>query len=240
MISTRKFWMVLIGGLVAASLLAFSSRELSAQGATGTIKIKVALQGTPPTMTKLQTASDPFCAGKTVMDESVISGGGALKNAVAYLDGVAGTFTAPATSVVIDQNGCHYSPHVALMQVGQTLEIKNSDQTLHNVHCYKGQETVFNRAMFQGMANIQHKVEQNGNVLKLKCDVHPWMTGYIFVTKNPFAAVSGDDGVATIANVPAGAHTLKIWHEKLGEQTQAVTVTAGGTAEVTVTYQPGA
>ena len=249
----RAFFGILLVGVLGSVALILSGCDTAmAQGAaTGTVKVKVAFQGTPPTMKKLITTADPFCAGKVVTDESVLVANGALQNAVASLDGVAGTFTPPSASVVVDQNGCHYAPHVTMMQVGQNLEVKNSDQTLHNVHAYKAQAkaapatleakgTAFNRAMFQGMANIKQKIEQDGNVLKLKCDVHPWMTGYVFVSKNPFAAVSGADGAALINNVPAGAHTLKVWHEKFGEKTQQVTVTAGATAEVTITYQPGA
>jgi hypothetical protein len=71
-----------------------------------------------------------------------------------------------------------------------------------------------------------------GDVVKFKCDVHPWMTGYVLVTDNPFFSVTGDDGAFEIKNVPAGKYTVEVWHERLGSQTQEVTVADGKPVEL--------
>lgn len=242
----QVFWFSAVVVLTLFSAYILQGQRLSAEEAAatgGTIKVTVlAGEGVVATADKkLQTASDPFCAGKTVVDETVVlTADKKLQNVVAALDGVTGTFPAPTTPAVVDQNGCHYVPHVLTAQVGQKIQIKNSDTTLHNVHGYKGTATDFNRAMFQNMPPIEHSYAENGEVRKIKCDVHPWMTGFIYLTNHPFVGVTGADGTVTLSNVPAGTHNLKVWHEKLGEKTQVVTVTAGQTTEVSVSLAPPA
>ena len=75
-------------------------------------------------------------------------------------------------------------------RAGQTVEIRNSDQTLHNVHTYKGTATLFNLAHIQGTGPQKKKFPTAGDVVKFKCDVHPWMTGWVVVTDNPYFAVT--------------------------------------------------
>ena len=113
---------------------------------------------------------------------------------------------------------------MVVAHAGQTVEIRNSDQTLHNVHTYKGTATLFNLAHIQGTGPQKKKFPTVGDVVKFKCDVHPWMTGWVLVTDNPYFAVTGDDGSFTIKDVPAGKYTVEVWHEKLGTQTKEVTV----------------
>jgi plastocyanin len=162
--------------------------------------------------------------------------GGVLQNvAVRIAKGLRGVTPAPDKAAVLDQTGCRYQPRVLVVQAGQSVTIKNSDQTLHNVHTYQGLKTIFNLAQVQGMPPFQKKF-QAGDLVKFKCDVHPWMTGYVIVNDNPFHAVSGQDGKFSIAAVPAGTYTLSAWHEKYGTQTAEVTVADGKTAEVKFTF----
>ncbi len=72
--------------------------------------------------------------------------------------------------------------------------------------------------------------------MPLKCDVHFWMVSYLHVLTHPFFAVTGDDGSFTIPNLPPGTYTIEAWHEKLGAQTQTVTVQAGQAAPVSLTF----
>jgi hypothetical protein len=118
---------------------------------------------------------------------------------------------------------------------GQKIEVKNDDGTLHNVHSYAGTSTLFNQAQPTKSAAIVKQLDQAG-VVKLKCDVHPWMTGYVVVSNNPYASVTGANGAFQIKDVPAGTYTLEAWHEKFGLKTVSVTVTPDQTSKVTVNY----
>jgi len=225
----------------------FVQNDVVAEGAKGSIKGTIKLEGTAPKMKPIRMGADPVCAAAhskpVVSDAVLVSADGGLKNVIVFLkEGVTGKFTAPTTSVVMNQQGCQYVPHVFGLMDGQKLEIKNSDKTLHNVHCYEGIATCFNRAMFQGMAPITHvfKDKQEDVFVKFKCDVHPWMTAYALVSKNPFFAITTADGTFEIKDVPPGEYTIKTWHEKYGDQTQKITVKAGEAAAANASYKAGA
>jgi plastocyanin len=169
------------------------------------------------------TTPDPFCARQGIKEEDLVVGpAGGLKNVlVRVTKGATGIYDAPPADAVVDQNGCVYRPRVQAVMAGQTIQIKNSDQTLHNVHTYKGASTLFNQAQIPGMGPLSKKFSDGGQIIKFKCDVHPWMTGYVAVATNPFFAVSGADGGFAIEKLPAGTYTLDAWHERLGTRTAA-------------------
>jgi plastocyanin len=192
----------------------------------GTIRGTIHFTGKPPEL-HLVTTPDPFCARQTIKEEDVVVGaGGGLKNVlVRVIKGAAGSYDAPRTDAMVDQSGCMYRPRVQGVMAGQTVQIRNSDQTLHNVHTYKGASTVFNQAQIPGMAPMSKTFGGGGQIIKFKCDVHPWMTGYVAVATNPFFAVTDAEGGFAIERLPAGTYTLEAWHERLGTREATVTVT---------------
>ena len=136
----------------------------------------------------------------------------------------------------MDQKDCMYTPRFATAVVGQKIQAKNGDPVLHNVHTYLGASTLFNKGMPNDKASpIETSAKEEG-VMKWKCDVHPWMRGYIGVSKSGLQAVTGDSGSFKIENVPPGKYTIESWHEKFGTKTQEVTVEAGKPAKVTFKY----
>jgi plastocyanin len=199
-----------------------------AAAGTSAIRGSAKLTGAPPEMKVLKRESDPFCGRTQMKDEEVmVNATGGLKNVLVRITkGVTGKYDAPAAPALVDQSECMYRPRVQGIMAGQPVQIRNSDQTLHNVHTYKGPSTIFNQAEIPGMAPITKKFDGSADIIKFKCDVHPWMTGYVGVSTNPFFAVTGDDGSFTIPNVPAGAYTVEAWHERFGTKTAEITVAA--------------
>ncbi len=210
--------------------------------ASGTASIKgtVTLTGTPPEMAFTKRDADPFCARTPMKDEEVVVGaGGALKNVIVRITkGISGNYEPPMTNVTIDQSQCMYRPRVAMIMAGQSLLIRNSDQTLHNVHTYKGASTLFNQAEVPGLPAIAKTFKDaTGEILKFKCDVHPWMTGYVGVSAHPFFAVTGDDGKFEIPKVPAGKYTVEAWHERFGTSSLEITVEANKPVTAAFTFE---
>jgi hypothetical protein len=197
-------------------------------GATGgaTISGTVKLTGTPPEMALTKRQADPYCAKTPMKEEEVVVGaGGGLKNVVVRItSGLSGHYDAPAASATVDQSACMYRPRVQGIVLGQPLLVKNSDGTLHNIHGYKGASTLFNRAQLPGQPPMPTQLNAADQIVKLKCDVHPWMTAYVLVSAHPFFAVTGDDGSFKITGVPAGSYTVEAWHERYGTKTAQVTV----------------
>jgi len=203
----------------------------------GVIAGNVKFTGKAPEMRTMNTP-DPFCARQPIKEEDVVVGpGGGLKNVIVrVVKGANGTYDAPSTVATVDQSGCMYRPRAQVVMAGQTIQIRNSDQTLHNVHTYRGASTMFNQAQIPGMAPLTKTLTAGGQIIKFKCDVHPWMTGYVAVATNPFFAVSGDDGSFTIDKLPAGTYTVEAWHERLGTRTADVTVTEGQPVKLQLTF----
>jgi len=200
---------------------------------TGVISGTVKLKGKAPEL-KAVTTPDPFCARQPIKEEDVLVGAGnGVRNVVVrVVKGATGTYEAPKTAAVVDQSGCMYRPRVQVVMAGQPVQIQNSDQTLHNVHTYKGPSTMFNQAQIPGMAPITKTFADGGQLVKFKCDVHPWMTGYVAIATNPFFAVSDADGSFKIEKLPPGAYTIEAWHERLGTRTAEVQVVADQAATV--------
>jgi len=205
---------------------------------TGTIHGKVSFTGTAPDMPELKREADPFC-GKTKMkdQEVVLNSNNTLKNVAVTVQGAPASTPDSAVVTEIDQSNCMYAPRVITGAFGQNIRINNGDPILHNVHTYADAKTLFNRAQPKGSPAIDKSFSKDdGAVIKFKCDVHPWMTGWLVLNDNSLNAVTGDNGEFEIKGVPAGTYKLQAWQEKYGPKTVDVTVVADKTAEATFTY----
>ncbi len=202
---------------------------------------QVVLEGDAPESEVIRMNADPVCVreapGETQTQFFVVGDDGALANVFVYVkEGVSGSFDPPATIVTMDQKGCQYIPHVFGVQVGQPVEIMNSDPTLHNVHALPTNNDEFNTGQpVQGM-KLERTFTAAEVMVPFKCDVHGWMNAYAGVLDHPFFSVSGDGGSFDIQSLPAGSYVVEAWHEKLGTQTQNVTVGEGETQEITFSF----
>lgn len=205
---------------------------------TGTIK----LEGTAPKPEPIKMAADPVCMreGKGATTEFIVTGeGGGLQNVFVYVkDGLGGrTFPAPTQAVILDQKGCHYRPHVFGIQVGQPLQVVNSDPTLHNIHAMPKANQEFNTGQpIQGM-KFDHTFTTKEIMVPFKCDVHGWMNAYAGVVDHPFFATTDASGKFELKGLPPGDYTIEAWHEKLGPQEQKITVGAKESKEANFTYK---
>ena len=131
----------------------------------------------------------------------------------------------------IDQKGCRFDPHVALVPERGKLRILNSDGILHNVHSFAKFNKPFNKPMQAKVKQLDVSFRRRERI-KLKCDVHLWMQAWIDVAEHPYYAVTGDDGTFKMEKVAPGKHTIEVWHETLGPQKKEVTVKAGEKTQV--------
>ena len=225
---------VLLLALIA--MLALSSSVAFAEGTiTGTINY----EGRVPNLRPLKMDADPKCAAKhsgPVKPELLVLGSGnTLANVlVSVTKGLpAGkTWPVPSQPVVMDQNGCIYTPHVQGVMVGQDFKIKNSDGLLHNVHSLSKTNAPFNRAMPANVTEADFKFTKE-EYFKIKCDVHPWMGAFVKVMDHPFFSVSGLDGKFTIEGLPPGTYEIEARHEFERFPPQTATVTISGSESKT-------
>lgn len=222
----------------APTATATATAAAAAPAGNGTIKGVVNFTGTAPEMKVPAKRKDAeFCKTKEVKYNAVTVNGGKLKDVFVRIENgaVKGKFDVPKDPAVIDQVDCMYTPRIQGALAGQQIAIKNSDGTLHNVHTYKGVESWFNQAQPKGAEAISKDLE-DPTIVKFKCDVHPWMTGFVVITDHPFFAVSGDDGSFTINKVPAGKYKVEAWHSQFGLKSTEVEIADGKTADISFSY----
>jgi plastocyanin len=261
-----KVWLVLV---IALSLLALGSACSKSpesgtnatgsgetagatpySGPTGTIAGVISFEGTPPAPKKIDTTADAACgkANPNLTTDDTIVTDGKLANVFVYIkDGTvdAGkkvgeySWATPSTAVVLDQKGCHYSPHVLGIQTNQKLSITNSDQTQHNIHPTPKSNPEWNQTQPNGAPPIEKTFARPEVLIPVKCNQHPWMKAYIGVMRTPFFSVSSTDGSYEIKGVPPGKYTVVAWREGGSEgqsKTLEVTVPASGSGKADFSF----
>ncbi|MFQ5718873.1 MAG: carboxypeptidase regulatory-like domain-containing protein [Acidobacteriota bacterium] len=209
----------------------------------GEIKGSIAFEGEAPKRKKISMGADPICQAahtEPVFDDSVIvNDNGTLKDVFIYVKaGLAGgAYDVPTEDAIFDQHGCHYAPHVMGVQAGQKIKILNSDSTLHNVHALPTNNPQFNIAMPKFLKEKEVSFENPEVMIRVKCEVHPWMGAWIGVLDHPFFNVSDDTGAFSLSGLPAGDYTIEAWHEKYGQLTQQVSLGDGEVKELNFTFK---
>ncbi len=207
---------------------------LLTQTFAGEISGKISFEGKTPRMKKLKLEADPICVSNNEVPPAaewlIVDKSGGVKNMIVSVkEGLSGSRNLPSETVVLDQQGCVYRPHVLAVMAGQVVDILNNDGIMHNVHALPKINREFNKAMPKFKKKITTQFEKSEKPFKIKCDVHPWMISYIGVFDHPYFAVTGDDGTYSISGLSSGEYVIEAWHERLGTQTATVTVSDGTT-----------
>jgi len=203
---------------------------------------QVKFDGTAPKPTRIDMSQDPLCAKvhptPASTEDVVVGANGGLENVVVYVsDGLTThNFQPPQQPAVFEQKGCQYKPHVLAMQASQKLDIVNSDETTHNIHPSPNNNREWNMTQPHGTP-LEQTFAREEIAIPVKCNVHPWMKGYIAVFKHPFFAVTDKTGHFDIKDVPPGNYTITAWQEKLGTQVQKITVGTGEAKTLDFTFK---
>jgi plastocyanin len=261
----RNAWVGILGVSLAATIACGGGSDTSKSAETaapaaaagggpkvdaataGSIKGTVTLDGMAPKNEAIKMNADPVCLtqakGPQAQETYMVGGDGkSLANVFVYVkDGLGNySYDPPTDSPKIDQHECRYHPHVFGMRVGQTLEIVNSDPTLHNIHAMPKANSEFNNGQpIQGM-KMTHVFDKPEVMVPFKCDVHGWMNAYVGVLPHPYFAVTKEDGTFELPNLPPGTYTIEAWHEKMGPMTQSVTLGPKDSKEITFSFKPPA
>ena len=201
----------------------------------GTIKGRFVFGGDAPAAAELKADKDVEVCGKhkLLAEELVVGADKGVANVVVFVRDkdvkVHPDMAAKGEKVVLDNKNCRFDPHVAVVQTGQTLVLKNSDTVGHNSNVATIKNPPSNNLIPAGGEATITFASDEAIPAQVTCNIHPWMKSWIVVRQNPYAAVSKADGSFEIKNVPAGGEIeLQIWHEKAGYVGE---VTVGGKAE---------
>ncbi len=204
----------------------------------GAVKGKILFEGTAPEPKQISVKGNPECTALhregMIASEELVVRNDVLQTVFVYVkQGLEDyTFPPPGEAHVIENRQCMYVPHVSGAMVGQQVTFLNQDSTLHNIHSYPTNLKAFNFGLpLAGMKQTK-KFESSEVMVPLKCDVHPWMQGYLSILPHPYFQVSAPDGTFELKNLPAGDYVVEAWHEKLGAQTQSVKLAANETKKI--------
>jgi hypothetical protein len=202
----------------------------------GTLKGKVTFDGTPPANLKLPVSGNAECAAlhsAPAFDEAVLVKDGRLKNVLIYVKtGLEKhVFARPKEPLQVANERCIYVPRVSGAMTKQTIEFVNSDPTSHNIHGFSSQGDFNFTLLGKGVTNTV-KLRKPEMVLRVKCDLHPWMTGFVGVFDHPFFRVTGADGNFEMKGLPPGEYEIEAWHERLGTQAKKAKLDAKGSLDV--------
>ncbi len=249
----KKTAVWVLAGFVSLALATTGAKADNEKG-TAVVKGKVVFEGDAADPKPLPPMNaDAVCAkahAKTQPDQGTIvykKDGNTIPYVFVYVkSGLKGKYDPPAGSVTIDQQGCMYHPHVLGMVAGQTIEIKNSDPTNHNIHSLAKKNAQFNFAQPNAGMVKQLKSGDTFNkpeiMVKIKCDVHAWMSCFVGVCAHPFFDVTKSHendggnkamrGTFELKNLPAGEYEIEAWHENFGTTTQKITIKDGETKDI--------
>jgi len=197
----------------------------------GTISGKVLFNGDWKPVV-ISVAKDRQVCGGTQQDPSlVLDEHGGVRNALVRITDIQRGKRMGEVKPVLDQKGCQFRPHLLAFPIGTTLEILNSDGILHNVHSFSEKNSPFNKAQPKFRKKITHTFTES-ELVSIKCDVHSWMRGWLFISDHPYYSVTSERGSFELADVPPGKYTVEVWHEKLGKQTKNVVVEPSGQVQL--------
>jgi plastocyanin len=201
----------------------------------GTIRGTVRFTGPAFVQKKLPVTVDHHVCGKEKdAEDLVLSPEKGIRNVVVSLQppppGAKWPVALPV--VQIDQQQCLFVPRVVLVPAGGTVEFLNTDRLLHNLHSDSKGNPKFNRTQPRG--RTIPIVLKHPEIIRVDCDLHPWMRAWVVVAEHPFYAVTNEQGEFVLDNIPPGEYSLRLWQESLGTVTQDVTVRDEAITTVTV------
>jgi len=239
----QRFVITVVIALMGLFVLQFVPVVSGRPAETGSsLQGQVKFEGTAPKPTKIDMSQDPSCAkahtGPAYTEEVVVGNNSGIQNVVVYVsDGLTNhSFQPPQQPAVFEQKGCQYKPHVLAVQAGQKLDIVNSDETTHNIHPTPNNNREWNMTQPHGTP-LEQTFTREEVAVPVKCNVHPWMKGYVAVLKHPYFAVTDKAGHFDIKDLPPGTYTITAWQEKLGTQQQKITVGAGESKTLDFTFK---
>jgi hypothetical protein len=209
----------------------------------GVVSGVVTFTGTPPERKPIDMSSDRMCAAcwkkRPLTEDALVGKKGEVAWAFVYIsDGLPDReYPTPKEEIVLDQIGCIFIPRVVGVMTNQTIMVRNSDSTVHNVRSHP--ETNDETMIIQYQQGVEEPIalEFAEQAIAISCDYHPWMKAWFHVMDHPYFATTSVDGTFVIKNLPQGEYELTCWHETFGTQTRRITVNGDGPVRETFVYE---
>ena len=228
--------------IVLATLSACPAQAYEETGAVengGTVAGQIVFHGTVPTRQIIPNKDVETCGGPREDPLLEVGPGQGVANTLVYLADVpkGKPWAEAGKTPELVNHKCRFEPEMQVIRPG-SIAIVNHDPVLHNTHGYYGKRTAFNTALPNQDQSITAELLKTGTV-RVDCDAHGWMEGWIYVRDNPYYAITGADGKFSIAGVPPGDYKLVALQPYSGLVEQPVTVAADKSTDVpTIELKP--
>ena len=219
-----KKWFFVIASFLISSL-GIADSILSEDKGTGVIRGRVLLERDAPALPQIVTDKNIDFCGRTVTDPILRVQDRGVQGAVISIDWNESVLIEEQPNPIsLQSRHCRFQPRIQATQMGAFLLLNSGDEITHNPHgWWNDTKTVFNITLLNPNLKFKRKLKWEGTY-RVECDTHTWMKAYILVFKHPFYTVTDAKGTFVLENIPVGKHTLRVWHEVLGEQTSTVVV----------------
>jgi plastocyanin len=193
--------------LAAAAFLA------AAPAGAGTVVGQVVFTGRPPAPATLEVPKDREVCGERAPAEALVLGpGGGVRYAVVWIAGPDSGSPGPGPEAAIENRACRFVPPVQVARVGAELVVTNADPVLHNLRGWlEAGRSLFN-VVQPTQGQVSRRTLRRAGVVRLTCDAHPHMLGWLVVFEHERFAVTDEAGRFAIADIPPGRHRLQLWH----------------------------
>lgn len=219
-------------GAVVSGRVALAADARDALDAGG----RVTFAGTPPKGEPIDMSADSYCLDQhdePVIDRPVRVGAeGGVADVLVHVRNAPAGIESADTPAVLDQRGCLYTPAALAVRAGETFVIRNSDETLHNVHVTPRANRGFNIGQPLEGIESRRSFEEPEIGIPVRCDIHGWMHSTIHVLDHGFFAVTGPEGTFSLPDLPPGEYEIEAWHGTLGTASRTVRVAAGQPVEI--------
>src|SRR5690349_9424283 len=220
-----------LGGALALVIGIAVSGAATGASITGTVVVS----GPVPDQRKLPVTIDQYvCGTEKDAGDLLLSPRKGLRNAVVWIENPPDGAAVPAqdAKVEMDQNGCVFIPRVVIVPAGGTVDFLNSDRLLHNLHATPKLNVSFNRT--QPKNRTIPVTFAKPEIVRINCDLHSWMVGWVVVAAHRYYAITGADGQFTFDGLPPGQYKLSVWHERLGTVEASATLDGGQPRPLTI------
>jgi plastocyanin len=208
---------------------------VSGASAGASVTGAVVVSGRVPDQRKVPVTIDQYvCGTEKDAGDLLVSPRKGLRNAVVWIENPPNAAAAPAqgAKVEMDQNGCIFVPRVVIVPAGGTVDFLNSDRLLHNIHATPELNVSFNRT--QPKNRTIPVTFARPEIVRINCDLHSWMVGWVVVAAHRYYAITGPDGQFAFDDLPPGTYKLSVWHERLGTVEASATVDASQPRPMTI------
>lgn len=131
------------------------------------------------------------------------------------------------------QKNQQFMPGTLVIAKGSTVAFPNLDKVRHSIYSFSKPARI-EIDLYGRDQTRTHTFNLTGSV-KLGCNIHDQMRGYIRITDTPYAAKTDHNGYVTLSGMANGKAGLTVWHPQLrapgNESKWALTITGGAQSQ---------